>query len=121
MPPRSHGSAAPTELKKSTVSLPAELYWRFQEEQGRRRLSNQAAVAQAIHQWLERLEEMAPPREREPQNEHWHGILDEILLSSDQEAISAVQQNLLVFHRLMRNIGEVSEAEPAPTKRQLTD
>jgi hypothetical protein len=102
------------------VSLPAELYWRFQEEQGRRRLSNQAAVAQAIHQWLERREEMVAPQERQPQNEHWHGILDDILLSSDQEAISAVQQNLLVFHRLMRNMGGVSEAEPPP-KRQLTD
>ena len=107
MPPRPNESAAPTELKKSTVSLPAELYWRFQEEQGRRRLSNQAAVAQAIQQWMERREETTAPHERQPKNEHWHGILDDILLSSDQEAISAVQQNLLVFHRLMRGRGGV--------------
>lgn len=117
MPPRPQESAAPAELKKSTVSLPAELYWRFQEEQGRRRLSNQAAVAQAIQQWLERREETAAPHERLSQNEHWHGILDDILLSSDQEAISAVQQNLLVFHRLTRNTGDVSSGGPGSGKR----
>src|ERR1700693_2722487 len=111
---RSQEGAATTELKKSTISLPAELYWRFQEEQSRRRLSNQAAVAQAIQQWLEGRAEVAAPRERLAQNEHWHGILDEILTSSDQEAISPVQQNLLVFHRLMRNAEKLSSVGPPP-------
>jgi len=97
-----------TELKKSTISLPAELYWRFQEEQGRRRMNNQAAVTQAIQQWVEQRAEGIAPRERMNQNEHWHGILDDILASSDQEAISAVQQNLLVFHRLMRSAERLS-------------
>ena len=72
-----------TELKKSTISLSAELYWRFQEEQGRRRLSNQAAVVQAIQQWVERRAEFAAPRERLAQNEHWQCILADILRSGD--------------------------------------
>jgi|SRR5450631_3734889 hypothetical protein len=110
---RSQEGAATTELKKSTISLSAELYWRFQEEQGRRRLSNQAAVAQAIQQWVDRAE-VAAPRERLAQNEHWHAILDDILTSSDQEAISAVQQNLLVFHRLMRKAEKLSSVGPPP-------
>ena len=93
---------ASPELKKSTISLPAELYWRFQEEQGRRRLSNQAAVIQAIQQWLERRDESTEQGEPQPENEHWHGLLADIFSSGDQEAISAVQQSLLVFHRLKR-------------------
>src|SRR5215471_3699390 len=95
------GAFNSTELKKSTVSLPVELYWRFQEEQGRRRLSNQAAVTQAIQQWLERRAEAVAPRDRLSENEYWYGLLDDILANRDQEAISAVQQSLLVFHRLM--------------------
>ena len=113
---RSNESAATTELKKSTVSLPADLYWRFQEEQSRRRLSNQAAVAQAIQQWVERRAEGVAPRERLPENEHWHDILTDILSSADQEAISAVQQNLLVFHRLMRSLETLPDA-PAPSSK----
>ena len=92
------------ELKKSTVSLPADLYWQFQEEQGRRRLSNQAAVTQAIQQWIDRRTESTACQERLPENEHWHSVLAKILASGDREAISAVQQNLLVFQRLMRPI-----------------
>jgi hypothetical protein len=111
---RSKEGAATPDLKKSTISLPAELYWRFQEEQVRRRLSNQAAVAQAIQQWLEGRAEPAAPRERLAQNQHWHGILEDILASGDQEAISAVQQNLLVFHRLMRNAEKLSSVGPPP-------
>jgi hypothetical protein len=111
---RSQDGAAAPELKKSTISLPAELYWRFQEEQVRRRLSNQAAVAQAIQQWLEGRAELAAPRERLPQNELWHGLLDDILASGDQEAISAVQQNLLVFHRLMRSAEKLSSVGSPP-------
>lgn len=92
------------ELKKSTVSLPADLYWQFQEEQGRRRLSNQAAVIQAIQQWVDRRTESTPSQERLPENEHWHSVLAKILASGDRDAISAVQQNLLVFERLMRPV-----------------
>jgi len=113
---RSHESAVTTELKKSTVSLPAELYWRFQEEQGRRRLSNHAAVVQAILQWVEGRSEALVHHERLPENEHWHGILADILNSGDQEAISAVQQNLLVFHRLMRPQETLPHASP-PSNR----
>ena|SRR5665213_4092289 len=36
-----------------------------------------------------------------PRNEKWHAMLDEILESGDREAISAVQQNILVFHRIV--------------------
>ena len=104
--------SATTELKKSTISLPAELYWRFQEEQGRRRMNNQTAVTEAIQQWVEKRAETIAPRERMAQNEHWHGILDDILTSSDQEAIAAVQQNLLVFHRLMRSADRLSALGP---------
>jgi len=118
---RSHESDLPVELKKSTVSLPAELYWRFQEEQSRRRLSNQVAVAQAIQQWLERRTEAVATHERRPENEHWHGLLADILTSADQEAISAVQQNLLVFHRLMRRGETSSDGTSSPKKRQMTD
>jgi hypothetical protein len=100
---RTHdGVLSSQELKKSTISLSADLYWRFQEEQGRRRLSNQAAVTQAIQQWLEKRPETVPPCERLPENDYWHGVLAKILTSGDREAISAVQQNLLVFHRLMQ-------------------
>ena len=117
---RSQESSAP-ELKKSTVSLPAELYWRFQEEQSRRRLSNQAAVIQAIQQWLERRPQAgAATQERQPENEHWYGLLTDILTSGDPEAISAVQQNLLIFHRLMRPVKAPSDAMPQP-KRELAD
>jgi len=112
---RTPEGTALTELKKSTISLPVELYWRFQEEQGRRRINNQTAVTQAIQQWLERRAEIAAPRERMAQNEHWHNILDDILTSSDQEAISAVQQNLLVFHRLMRSADRLAATgQPQP-------
>ncbi len=89
-------------LKKSTVSLPTELYWRFQEEQVRRRMSNQAAVIQAIQEWIDGRVEAAT-REDLPENERWHRLLTDILSSGDQEAIMAVRQNLLVFHRLMRS------------------
>jgi len=107
---RESGDGVATELKKSTVSLPAELYWRFQEEQGRRRLNNQAAVTQAIQQWLERRAESVASHERRPENEHWHGLLADLLASDDHEAISAVQQSLLVFHRLMRAAQARSDA-----------
>jgi hypothetical protein len=115
--PRSQESGAAAELKKSTVSLPAELYWRFQEEQSRRRMSNQAAVIQAIQQWLEGRAEAVAPQERLPEDEHWHGLLADILTTGDQEAISAVQQNLLVFHRLMRPGEKLSGATTPPPKR----
>ena len=107
---RESGDDVATELKKSTVSLPAALYWRFQEEQGRRRLNNQAAVTQAIQQWLERRAEAVVSHERKPENEHWHGLLADLLASDDHEAISAVQQSLLVFHRLMRAAQARSDA-----------
>ena len=113
---RSQEGDVKAELKKSTVSLPAELYWRFQEEQSRRRLSNQAAVTQAIQQWLDRRAEAVASRERLPENEHWHGLLADILTSGDQEAISAVQQNLLIFHRLMRSVGAISDATLPPKR-----
>jgi len=112
---RSQESAITSELKKSTVSLPADLYWRFQVEQGRRRLTNQLAVAQAIQQWLERPAESIASHERRPENEHWHGILADILTSADEQAIAAVQQNLLVFHRLMRH-GEALPDTAPPSK-----
>lgn len=109
------------EQKKSTVSLPAELYWRFQEEQGRRRLSNQAAVIQAIQQWLESRTEAVAVHERLPENEQWYSLLGDILTSGDQEAISAVQQSLLVFHRLMALNRKPSDAAREPAKRQSRD
>jgi hypothetical protein len=111
---RSRESGVSTELKKSTVSLPVELYWRFQEEQGRRRLSNQAAVTQAIQQWLDGRAEAGAPHERLPEDEHWHNLLSDILTSGDQEAISAAQQNLLVFHRLMRPVEALSGVTRPP-------
>lgn len=120
MEPSPEPALSPPGLKKSTVSLPAELYWRFQEEQVRRRMSNQAAVTQAIQQWLERRVE-AGAQEQLPENERWHGLLAEILASGDQEAIAAVRQNLLVFHRLMRSYRVSSDAAPVSEKRKPTD
>ena len=42
-----------------------------------------------------------------PRNAKWHQMLSEILASGDSEAISAVQQNILVFHRIV-GAGETS-------------
>jgi len=39
--------------------------------------------------------------------DRWHQMLSEILASGDGEAISAVQQNILVFHRIV-GAGEVT-------------
>jgi|GEM_PF-5873216 len=33
--------------------------------------------------------------------DRWHRMLDEILESGDREAISAVEQNIVVFHRIV--------------------
>lgn len=108
-------------LKKSTVSLPAELYWRFQEEQVRRRMSNQAAVIQAIQEWIEGRAEVGTP-EKLAENERWHRLLTDILSSGDQEAILAVRQNLLVFHRLMRaSFRTAPGAAESAAKREPTD
>lgn len=93
------------EMKKSTIMLSAELYWLFQETQGRRRVNNHTAITQAVQQWIEG-PETATHHERTPENEHWHGLLADILASGDQEAILAVQQNIQVFHRLMRPKGQ---------------
>ena len=95
-------SATPApEMKKSTILLSAELYWLFQETQGRRRVNNHTAITQAVQQWIDGAASPSQ-HERVPENEHWHGLLADILASGDREAIMAVQQNLQVFHRLMR-------------------
>lgn len=41
------------ETVKSTVSLPADLYWEFQRVATERRLSNKAAVLDAYTKWIE--------------------------------------------------------------------
>jgi len=46
--------------------------------------------------------------------------MEDILTSGDQEAISAIQQHLLLCHRLLRPVGALSDAPPSP-KRELTD
>jgi len=84
-------------------------------------MSNQAAVTQAIEQWLEVKAEPVSPRERTSENEHWHSLLEEILASGDEEAISAVRQNLLVFHRLIRSQGGAATGRKVPVKHAPAD
>ncbi len=55
----------------------------------------------------------AKPAASSPQDK-WHRMLDEILESGDREAISAVQQNILVFHRI---VGAETPAEKRGKKR----
>jgi len=52
-------------------------------------------------------------------NETWHRMLDEILSSRDEEAISAVQQNLSVFRRIAaaHGSGTASNSLQVPPER----
>jgi hypothetical protein len=56
--------------------------------------------------------------EIESKNEKWHACLEEILNSPDTEAISAVRQNLRVFHRIARAYGTGTASNHTTTRAE---
>ena len=81
---------------KTTLRLPPDLYWRFQEAQARRRVNNQTAICQAIERWIEEPAAHNATSSDETKNE-WAKRLQRVLESGNHQAVEAIQQQLLFF------------------------
>lgn len=87
---------------KTSLYLPEDLFWELKGETVKRRFpTDTAAMEEAIKIWIDSPDasQSASGGSRHP-GDRWHDMLADILASGDREAISAVQQNLLVFHRV---------------------
>lgn len=95
-----------SDFLKTTLRLDEQLNERLRIFMAKRRIrSIQAAVEQALEQWLQGAASLAPkatsaPAAAEPSE--WHRKLTEILNSGDKPTIDAVTQNIDVFHDRLR-------------------
>jgi len=96
---------SPDEKVKSTVSLPRELYWRFRETQTQRKIGNQAAVIEAIEQWIGARRVESPPAAA-AQPDIWTARLQRVLRSGNRQAVQAMQQQLTFFSEYLEHAAQ---------------
>jgi hypothetical protein len=82
----------------TSFRIPRELLKEFRVACAQREVVQSEVVTSLIEGWTDHPVAAAPIAARPPTK--WHQMLTDILESGDREAISAVQQNLLVFHRI---------------------
>lgn len=100
---------------KTSLYLPEDVFWKLKEETVRRRFSTDtAAMEEAIKTWID-APEPPPSGKAVPAGNRWHQMLADILASGDREAISAVQHNLMVFHRVKIVTSTAASTPPKPT------
>ena len=101
---------------KTSVYLPHSVHWKLKEESVRRRMTDTAAMEEAITSWIG-----APARATEPQlvvsnKNPWLRALSFIMASGDNDAISAVQQNIVIFFKHVGGNAAELPGVAAPTR-----
>jgi len=89
--------------KRISIFVPSPLHRAAKTKAADQGTSFQKILFPYFEQWTNG-EVLAEPQKRSTGSkvmpDRWHQMLSEILESGDREAISAVQQNILVFHRI---------------------
>lgn len=96
------------EISKQGFRIPTELLKKFKIACAQQDTTQNAIVVEAIDRFVHG--ERHAPEERPHSPTRWHAMLTDVLDSGDREAISAVQQSLLVFHRIIN---------PDPSSRDI--
>jgi hypothetical protein len=86
---------------KTSIVLPAELHWQLKTTAAERRLSDTAAVREAIRKWIDGpVDSQADSRPAAaPPGDRWQKMLADVLSHGDREAKDIVQQQLIYLHR----------------------
>lgn len=109
----------------TSFRIPPDLLREFKIACAQRDTTQTAVVTEFIRRWLEIPTEKPEPAYRETptpmvvsrSEDRWHQMLAEIFASGDAEAIQAVQQNIQVFHRIVRAAASgVSDLRPRRKK-----
>lgn len=77
----------------------------------------EGAYDQALRAWLGDKPDPAP--QYSPQDEKWHRVLADLLRSGDRDAISAIKQNLQMFHRIVKPESSADVAQLYRSKKEL--
>lgn len=81
-----------------TVRVDAELFARLDEKRYREKVSIQEAAVKLLTKWVDGDATIPPPS----RHEKWIKMLLDILDSGHPNAVTAVTENLMAFHRLVQ-------------------
>jgi hypothetical protein len=90
--------AKTTSKQRTTIYLPEELRWRLKKVMADRHVeSDTKAIEEAVQDWIKG--RRIGPQARVDHKNPWLDALAFVLASGDLDAISAVQQNIVLFYK----------------------